>query len=68
MRREFGPESEECRYAEQLRDYCLEHGVVRFEQELKSEFLARLNLRYWAFSMNAGLSRCMTNSWPWIPA
>lgn len=47
MRREFGPESEECRYAEQLRDYCLEHGVVRFEQELKSEFLARLNLRYW---------------------
>lgn len=47
MRREFGPGSAEVAYAEQLRDYCLEHGVVRFEQELKSEFLARQHLRYW---------------------
>lgn len=47
MKRLFGQESPEFAYAEQLRDYCQEHGVVRFEQELKSEFLGRENLRYW---------------------
>lgn len=47
MRRQFGEDSRELVYACQLLDYCQSEGVIRFEQELKSEFLARENLRYW---------------------
>lgn len=47
MRRQFGEGSRELAYAYQLLDYCQSEGVIRFEQELKSEFLARENLRYW---------------------
>jgi len=47
MRRQFGDESPELAYANQLLDYCQREGVIRFEQELKSEYLARENLRYW---------------------
>ncbi len=47
MRRQFGEDSRELAYANQLHDYCQHEGVIRFEQELKSEYLARENLRYW---------------------
>ena len=47
MRRQFGDDSPELAYATQLLDYCQREGVIRFEQELKSEYLARENLRYW---------------------
>lgn len=46
-KRLFGDDSPELRYAQQVRDYCAAHGVVRMEQELKSEFLQRENLRFW---------------------
>jgi hypothetical protein len=45
--RQFGDDSPELAYANQLLDYCQREGVIRFEQELKSEYLARENLRYW---------------------
>lgn len=46
-KRLFGDDSPEALYAQQVRDYCASHGVVRMEQELKSEFLQRENLRFW---------------------
>lgn len=47
VKRIFGDQSPEALYAQQVRDYCAAHGVVRMEQELKSEFLQRENLRFW---------------------
>lgn len=47
IKRLHGDDSDEYRYVCRVRDYCAEHGVVRMEQELKSEFLGREGLRYW---------------------
>lgn len=45
--RMFGDASPELEYVDQLISYCNQHGVVRQEQELKQEFLAREGLRFW---------------------
>jgi len=47
IKRLFGEHSDEYRYVCQVRDYCATHGVVRFEQELKAEFLTREGLRFY---------------------
>lgn len=47
MKRAFGEDSEEYKYVKRVRDYCAEQGVVRMEQELKSEYLQREALCYW---------------------
>lgn len=47
LKRLHGVDSVEYQQAEKVRDYCLENGVVRFEQKIKSEFLRRQNLNYW---------------------
>ncbi|TKD46231.1 phage/plasmid replication domain-containing protein [Azotobacter chroococcum] len=47
IKRLYGDDSEEYRYVRQVRDYCAEFGVVRMEQELKSEFLQREHLKHW---------------------
>lgn len=47
VKREFGINSEEYKYVTQVRDYCFENGVVRFEQELMSEYLRENNFRYY---------------------
>lgn len=47
VKRLFGDESPEAVYVQKVRDYCALHGVVRMEQELKSEFLQREGLRFW---------------------
>ncbi|OLU30705.1 hypothetical protein BVH03_09450 [Pseudomonas sp. PA15(2017)] len=47
MKRLYGDESPEFQYAQRVRDYCAEHGVVRMEQELKNEFLQRHHLAWW---------------------
>lgn len=47
IKRTFGDESPEFAYVSKVRDYCASHGVVRQEQELKSEYLSREGLRYW---------------------
>ncbi|MGX5219396.1 phage/plasmid replication domain-containing protein [Pseudomonas segetis] len=49
LKRRYGETSSEFQYAQRVRNYCAEHGVVRMEQELKSEFLQRENLSYWGF-------------------
>lgn len=49
LKRRYGETSPEFQYAQRVRNYCAEHGVVRMEQELKSEFLQRENLSYWGF-------------------
>lgn len=49
LKRRYGETSHEFQYAQRVRNYCAEHGVVRMEQELKSEFLQRENLNYWGF-------------------
>lgn len=47
VKRAFGESSEEYTYVKRVRDYCAQEGVVRMEQELKSEFLQREALCYW---------------------
>jgi hypothetical protein len=47
IKRLYGDESPEYAYVQRVRDYCVEHGVVRMEQELKGEFLKRESLCYW---------------------
>ncbi|YCH23996.1 phage/plasmid replication protein [Pseudomonas sp. D1-3] len=46
-RRRFGDESAEVGYLRQLIGYCEANGVVRMEQELKSEYLLREGLAWW---------------------
>lgn len=46
-KKNFGEQSPEFLYLKSLADYCDEHGVVRMEQELKSEYLAREGFEWW---------------------
>lgn len=47
IKRVFGEASEEYEYVLRVRNYCAQEGVVRMEQELKSEYLQRESLCYW---------------------
>jgi len=47
IKRLYGDTSPEYAYVNRVRDFCEANGVVRFEQELKSEFLQRKGLRFW---------------------
>lgn len=47
IKRVFGENSPEYKYVQRIRDYCSQEGVVRMEQELKSEYLQRESLSYW---------------------
>ncbi|MCT8947072.1 phage/plasmid replication domain-containing protein [Pseudomonas iridis] len=47
IKRLFGENSNEFKYVERVRNYCAQEGVVRMEQELKSEYLQREALCYW---------------------
>lgn len=47
IKRLYGDNSPEYSYVLRVRDYCFDQGVVRMEQELKSEFLQRESLCYW---------------------
>ena len=47
IKRLYGDQSSEFAYVSRVRNYCAEQGVVRMEQELKSEFLQRECLSYW---------------------
>jgi len=50
IKRLHGEQSEEYQYLEQVYNFCLKQGVVRFEQKLKSRFLIRNDLRFWGLS------------------
>lgn len=45
--RAFGENSTEYKYAQDLANYAIKTGIVRFEQELKNEYLSREKLCYW---------------------
>lgn len=47
VKRAFGETSPEFKYAQDIYDYALETGIVRLEQELKSEYLSREKLCFW---------------------
>ncbi|MGP5469924.1 phage/plasmid replication domain-containing protein, partial [Pseudomonas helleri] len=47
IKRTFGEGSEEYKYVQRVKNYCAQEGVVRMEQELKSEYLQREALCYW---------------------
>lgn len=47
IKRLYGDQSPEFAYVQRVRDYCVEQGVVRMEQELKGEYLKRESLCYW---------------------
>jgi len=46
-KRNFGEDSPEYQYLVDLAAHCDGHGVVRMEQELKSEYLQRERLEWW---------------------
>lgn len=46
-KRKYGVTSNQYKYVEKLIDYCKKQGVVRFEQELHHELLAREQLQFW---------------------
>ncbi len=46
-KREFGENSDEYRYLLKVYEYCVEEGVARLEQELKSEYLRENGFRYY---------------------
>lgn len=50
FKRKFGVTSKQYLYIQKLIDYCNANGVVRFEQELHHELLAREQLQYWGKS------------------
>lgn len=47
VKRRFGENSDEYKYIFDLQNYCESHGVARFEQKLKSEFLRRHRLCFY---------------------
>lgn len=47
IKRVFGEDSPEYKYVQRVKNYCAQEGVVRMEQELKSEYLQREALCYW---------------------
>ena len=47
VKRAHGEHSPEFAYVQRVHRYCVEQGVVRFEQELKAEFLKRKHLAFW---------------------
>lgn len=47
IKRLYGESSPEFAYVTRVRNYCFQYGVVRMEQELKSEYLQRESLCYW---------------------
>lgn len=47
VKRAYGETSPEFKYAQELCDYAVETGIVRLEQELKSEFLSREKLCFY---------------------
>ena len=47
IKRQHGKDSNEYKYIQKLRQYCLDNGVVRFEQKLKSEYLRRNDLCFY---------------------
>jgi len=55
-KRAFGAESDEYKYVCQVRDYCSENGVTRFEQELMSEYLRENNFRFYGLFDESKLS------------
>lgn len=48
--RKYGEHSSEVSYIRSVIDYCLSHGVCRFEQGFRSGFLRKHNLAYWGLS------------------
>lgn len=50
IRARFGDESPEYQYLRRVLDHCKTHGVVRFEQKIKSEYLRRQGFSFWGLS------------------
>lgn len=50
IKSKFGEDSNEFRYVQQLHEFLVLNGVVRFEQKLKSRYLQKHDLCYWGYS------------------
>ena len=57
IKRSFGEDSKDYKYLIDLINYCEEQGIVRFEQELKAEFLQRHGLSYWGLMKEADIMK-----------
>jgi len=51
-KRTYGENSPEYNYALQLKNYCEEEGVARFEQRFGAELLQRLGLKWWGLDFS----------------
>lgn len=47
VKRVFGDKSDEYLYVKNLMEYCYENGITRHEVNLKAEWLARNNCKFW---------------------
>jgi hypothetical protein len=50
IKRLYGETSEEYKKLQQVHQYCLDQGVVRFENKHKARSLKRQNLQFWGLS------------------
>lgn len=57
IKRLFGDKSPEYKRVIELINYCQQQGIVRFEQELKREFLQREGCYYWGLFDEADLMK-----------
>jgi len=60
IKRLHGVESSEYKYIQDVYALCLNLGVVRFEQKLKSRYLRRENLQFWGLSDFSTLNKIHT--------
>ncbi len=52
----YGADSEQYRYVKQVKRYCEQHGVIRAELKLKSQFLREHNYRYYGLFTEGDLT------------
>lgn len=57
IKRSCGEDSKEYQYILDVINFCEQQGIVRFEQELKSEFLQRQGLNYWGLMKEADIMK-----------
>lgn len=57
IKQEHGETSEDYKYVQSLYEYCVDQGIVRFEQELKDEFLKKKGFTFWGLFDEGELSQ-----------
>lgn len=56
LKKKYGIESNEYKYAQRVKQYCDENGVCRFELKLKSAFMRKHKLQYYGLNTKETMS------------